>query len=928
MATYYIDFEGGNDSNDGLSFANRKKSWRSADIAAGSGGPHEFRIMASPEPTNIGTGYVTSTTSCDYLEYVYGNGNINGIITLSTTEGATNIYKPDHKMVTGDTILITPVNTNTGYWTDSGNIYGTFEITRVDDDNFTLDGFTASINGAESGFRYSVLTVMSAKTIILDTAVTEPIACHGTQQRGAWTASANVTCQLQGQTSAYSSDQKGMEGYWGDSFTISSSFTTGKAAYWTLPSTLDLSGYQQLSLWWRRGSGSYETSSANGYSNFSIRLCSDTTGDTTVNTFNIPIIGASSSDFGFRPITVDLGTNLGSSIQSIALYVDTDKGAQTFYLSNIIACKAKTDDAALTLNSLVGLNTTTSATGGVPGNREWYAIESIVGRRVVLMSQVSRSTRGTYQRNGASFAWHGDNQGTRDIYKREAIFLEMPRASGGSYSTSNSDSPFFVTNAGSSSGDRVISGGWNRTDMSTQLGDEIGDDGMTYLDGGNMADWALYSSSRSYLHFKNLGFVRWRQNRFNALQYGIKLENLDCIQHWQEFYFSTSYSNYFRNIRVNCCSYSTQTQINASIIDDPSGSLTITAFGNLIPLRLASNGCFIIDRLHICGGGDSSGYFTTYGHLPVKINSFTNYPGEGGMNQSSSTGMIPPLRGSRPWNYSQEDYREVAFSRALEDVSSEFGENPGIYIGIATFINTTYCLNSQNGGGGNIEFGELHHKTTDGTQGYRRWFAYQSNSYRRTIYSQYPTGDYKIKIHKGEGFDAYMLDSGNVFLNDFEFSSSSPLTFFYFVGKFCSRNHDGVSGDIFNRVGGCEIIPDTTIRHTASGLSWKMTKKDVFDTKFKIASIPATANSQITLKLWFYRSSASAPVGRLEIVKSDTAEGTTTSYSSNTSSNGSWEELSVSTTPSYDTIVHCYVHVENFDASNNTSIYIDDFSIS
>lgn len=48
MATFYIDPEGGNDSNDGTTFANRKKNTLPT-LAAGD----TLRMIASPDPVSI-----------------------------------------------------------------------------------------------------------------------------------------------------------------------------------------------------------------------------------------------------------------------------------------------------------------------------------------------------------------------------------------------------------------------------------------------------------------------------------------------------------------------------------------------------------------------------------------------------------------------------------------------------------------------------------------------------------------------------------------------------------------------------------------------------------------------------------------------------------------------------------------------------------
>ena len=83
----------------------------------------------------------------------------------------------------------------------------------------------------------------------------------------------------------------------------------------------------------------------------SLRLCSDNAGATTVNTIPLPAIPTTNS---WVPVTVDLGAPLGSAIGSVALYADAAPGAVTFMLDNIIACKASSSPDALTHQSLIG----------------------------------------------------------------------------------------------------------------------------------------------------------------------------------------------------------------------------------------------------------------------------------------------------------------------------------------------------------------------------------------------------------------------------------------------------------------------------------------------------------------------------------------------------------------------------------------------
>jgi hypothetical protein len=140
-----------------------------------------------------------------------------------------------------------------------------------------------------------------------------------------WTASANVTCTLN------SSDFK--EGSNSQSISIASGFTTGKAAYFPT-GTLDLSSKQILTFWIKQTSGTLMTATSH-----TIRLCSDTIGAVSVNTFTLPAISRLNQWF---PVAVDLGSAAGAAIESVALYVATDQGAQIFLIDDVKITNAVT----------------------------------------------------------------------------------------------------------------------------------------------------------------------------------------------------------------------------------------------------------------------------------------------------------------------------------------------------------------------------------------------------------------------------------------------------------------------------------------------------------------------------------------------------------------------------------------------------------
>jgi hypothetical protein len=233
-----------------------------------------------------------------------------------------------------------------------------------------------------------------------------------------------------------------------------------------------LSGYQQVSFWIR--SDLIGTIAAGVHE---LRLCSDTTGDVTVNTVSIPAMNATSR---WMPFTVDLGTNLGSSIQSIALYVVTDTGAQTLIFSNIIACKASSAADSLTLTSLIGKNTT---------GETWWGIQSINGTRVMFDADTNATPINTTVRG-----YYGTSE-TVTTWKRETIKLG-PAASAFA-------EPQIIQESGTSDSEITYSGGWDRTAMTTQTLE-------TWLDGQNGNGIAIsFQSTGGYISLSNIAGVRW-----------------------------------------------------------------------------------------------------------------------------------------------------------------------------------------------------------------------------------------------------------------------------------------------------------------------------------------------------------------------------------------------------------------------------------
>lgn len=460
MATYYIDFENGNDANAGTSFATRWRTITNGATAARIAPGDEIRIMASPDPTPIGNATWTG-----------GGRPVSRTIASSTN--ATPIVittSAAHGLVPGGYVSIVSHSTNTnanGIWKVGATPTSTtFEILQLDGSNTTGNGVGS---GSGNVTKYNNLIVKTATPLVQNIAL-----CGGIGQKPAWTASANVTASAS--TVAFK------EGYASLLLTIASGFTTGKAAYYTLPSTLDLSAYQQVSFWVRIASG---TVGAAGQTY--VALCSDTTGDTVVHQCPVPALGQAGV---WVPVTVDLGTNLNSAIRSVAFYVVTDLDAQTFYLDNIIACKAASSADSVTLQSLISKSDGT-------GDEAWYPIQSI-NYDAIMLANTNATTSTSTPLRGYSGATE-----TVTTYKRETIKITPAATSAAQVST--------INDSGTVGSPITFSGGWNRTDMSTQTG-------RTWLDGLNGNGYGLYNP-RGYINIDKIDFCRYNVGLYTLSVY-------------------------------------------------------------------------------------------------------------------------------------------------------------------------------------------------------------------------------------------------------------------------------------------------------------------------------------------------------------------------------------------------------------------------
>ena len=307
----------------------------------------------------------------------------------------------------------------------------------------------------------ATLTIPNTVTAIIDNCVT------------AWTASANVTCATN--TTIYT------VGTASSNFTVAAGFTTGKIAYKTLPSALDLSGYQQISFFlYANTLGSLGTANT-----LTLNLCSDTTGDVVVNSFQIPKLGT-----GRYFLTLDKAVNLGASIASISFSSAVDPGACVFLINHLIACKDKTAADCITLGSLIGKNIST--------DKFWYQIQNITGTTVMLRQFTPVTTSSAVVANLPKYG--GPTESVTTYVRRCTSYLDIYPGDLTIATSLNASSAGGTIGVGLLN----ITAGWNTTDMSTRTSETFIDN--FYIAG---APASLFAPGQKNIFWDNWGAVNY-----------------------------------------------------------------------------------------------------------------------------------------------------------------------------------------------------------------------------------------------------------------------------------------------------------------------------------------------------------------------------------------------------------------------------------
>ena len=623
MANYYLDYEGGNDAGSGVSFATRWKTLSSGATAARIGPGDTIRIMGSPAVQSFG---INGTWTSSKLEATKS-------ITSSTNASPIVITLASHGYVTGDTVVVTGHTTNT-------NANGTWEIINLTSDTFRIyDPFslTGSTGNGVGGATGTVRRRNNSRVTMASDIGVKNLASHGNVGNGrtAWTASANVT------TSLNLTDFK--EGDSSDSIVIGASFTTGLAAYKATTSTL-ASTCVTTSFWIKQTSGTVAVAN-----DVSIRLCSDIAGATSIKTIPVPALVTLN-----RWTVVSFDTSgLSGNIQSVALYVGADKGAQTFLISNIIGSGSDQVD----LSCLIGKNTGTGMDA-----EPWCPIQSINSTRIMLDGETNQTPISTTLRG-----YYGTTE-TVPTYFRKTIKTAI---------VSSTTIVQRITDSGTEASPIVFSGGWDRTDMSTQPSGLA-----TFFDGQNSQGHGIDRSSQSYVTTDKISTVRYYTGYYGPATFGT-ISNAQCVGCSQAGFWTAFTFN--QNSVSNCVAGFNNYGFWLNSIAQSNKVSNIKSVGNtnygLALERSAINN--VVTSGNIFNNGVDGIYFFQASQNTFKnINSWANNSNgvvasaNGGSTNNTFINCSASSGNSTGWSLTGYNY--LTNCTASGNTSSQFGSNPGV----------------------------------------------------------------------------------------------------------------------------------------------------------------------------------------------------------------------------------------------------------
>lgn len=840
MAIKYIDFVNGNDASDGSTWALAWKSLTTGATAARIAPGDEIRIAKSPDPTSLG-----QTALWTGIDRIYTE------ITPTSSSNSTPIVitKAGHGIASGDIVQVYGHTVNT-------NANGKWKATYISDSQFSLDGSVGNGTGGGTG-KFSVI---NHRAVLLTTAVTQDI-CNCDI---AWTAGTNCTVTLE--------TYYVKEGTGATKVVCGASSGSGQiVAKYALPSSIDLSMYEQVSFW-------LQNNAALAINNLEIRLYSDAACTTLVE--SLPM-GAGIGYGRFRPMVIDKSSALPSSVRGIALYAVASQAGKTFYLDNIVACKASSAADSITHLSLISKNTKNAN-----GDHAFLALQAISGNVLYLDNGYS-----TYNTLGMGYSGLTENV---IIYKREGIVVDMA-----------SSAYQVMMDSGNTTSHIVVTGGWNKVSNER--------DGYTVCDGLNNLCSGLYFALRSFV---DLSYVQ--MTRFN---YGVDYCPGGGI------HSNIIVTNCIYNIRLIPASYEDIYSLNGTnngINTDPSSVIGIVknmVGNNNIGYGISLSTSGLLDYTSLIGnnnlyGIQCSNYKYKIGSIIASFNRYTGVHFNSGSNGGVTIDRILQcnFNGYEGLNM-KDNYTKIG-------LIDELNYNK---------IGIRYT-------GGNTEINKIIKANYNDNL-----ISYDAGTYKNKIYEISESIGVGLPLMIGRPIEEYIYKA--VFTNYSAGSTLTPVSI-YFID--CAMEIQGVAGSIivngriyhhnYNHSGNHMVVTEfgfieneNLIRHTASGMAWKVAitgiaRTNLFPVNLSVAKVFCLAGSQAIMSCWIKKTHSTDIGARLIInhfINTTIVEDVATTAAETTE----WQQLIITFIPTGDGVIE--FELETFWQGNEADeiVYIDDVSV-
>ena len=919
MTIFYVDPVGGSTSANGQSFANRAKWVRNLSGVYPINGD-EIRVIGNPI-TSVGNGAVRKMYGVDS----YSGENCT--ITTYSDGSKTKLTKVLGRFKVGDIVQL--ANSNV---TGDNNVNGFWRIDSLENPSNEATNQEWRIDHiATTAGTQSSIKIHDAPAFYLNSAVTQDIFAGEDTTFTNWTAVSGVTTEKKNQYwSSWTSDAWSGSSGQVQRITIPTNQATGLCAHYTLPSTLDLSSYQQISFRARSNGITQNNSSAHNASDihFSLRLCTDTAGQTSVHT--IPLDFRKCHRRYWQNLCVDLGTNLNSSIRSIAIYKDNSQpDTEDIGIANIIACKASSAADSLTHTSIIGLNTT--------DDPYWYKIKFISGKKVILdkPSEYGGDAALYSYYSGNPYVFFSECKSNVAIYKMQPFTIPKRYQTKDNSNVTLYDFPGDFGGStdlmgGASHGGNTypvkITGGWTASDGSAT--DMTHRTSLTCFDGETGKGYFRHTSNQL---IENFAWINMHEGHRLNVSYFSGLRNIHCIGCTPNTWYGAPY---FSNAKVFYFSEIFTVQSNSGIYANYFGKIKGNGFGNASRSsnQPADNGVSDFTNWHGIGnrqwgvnldsgwsGDTASERIGTIGNIFCFGNNRHNFIDS--QNSDKMADTIQLLKGGHimaPWGFSRGMYYALNGEYGVTNITTLHCE-------------AAYAAVQQDSNNGNLTIGTLtsivpHTTNYDEDRPIRYYDSqmYRSIDHRKgklTINGGTCDGNIWIYATAGD------IKSVNLALAEAA-HVTNPIGQQQGNGWYYAKNYDNVSGDNRSYYQANYIANETSTVNTAGGTAWKFIST-LANTPlgFEACKVAVNASTEVTVTLYVYTSN-SAAYGGLRI-KANSLLGINSDVTAyDNTGNSGWVQITATCTPTAQGILNIELEAYTTDGNSSHTIIVDDLSVS